>query len=65
MQEMRAAGPPPLADVQLFVSDHEKVGGVLLPRTVRRAVDGKTIEELLLTKLQVNPAFKADKFEKK
>jgi rhodanese-related sulfurtransferase len=65
MQEMRAAGPPPLADVQLFVSDHEKVGGVLLPKTLRRAVNGKTIEELQLTKLQVNPAFKADKFEKK
>jgi hypothetical protein len=65
MAEMRAAGPPPLADVQLFVADHEKVDGVLLPRTVRRAVDGKTVEELQLTKLQVNPAFKADKFEKK
>lgn len=65
MAEMRAAGPPPLADVQLYVSDHEKIGGVLLPRTVRRSVDGKTVEELQLAKLQVNPAFKADKFEKK
>jgi hypothetical protein len=65
MAEMRAAGPPPLVDVQLFVSDHEKTGGVLLPKTVRRAVDGKTIEEWQLSKLQVNPTFKADKFEKK
>jgi hypothetical protein len=65
MAEIRAAGPPPLADVQLFVSDHEKTGGVLLPKTVRRAVDGNTVEEWQLTKVQVNPAFKADKFEKK
>jgi hypothetical protein len=65
MAEMRAAGPPPLVDVQFFVADHEKVDGVLLPKTVRRAVDGKTVEEWQVTKVQVNPAFKPDKFQKK
>jgi hypothetical protein len=65
MAEMRAAGPPPLVDVQFFVADHEKVDGVLLPKTVRRAVDGKTVEEWQIAKIQVNPAFKPDKFQKK
>jgi len=65
MKEMQAAGPPPLVDVQFFVADHEKVDGVLLPKTVRRAVDGKTVEEWQITKVQVNPAFKPDKFQEK
>lgn len=64
MQEARAAGPPPQVDVQLFLSDHRKVDGVLLPHTIRRAVDGKTQEELQVT-YKVNPAFKPEKFEKK
>ncbi len=64
MREARAAGPPPQVDVQLFLSDHRKVEGVLLPHTIRRAVDGKTQEELQVT-YKVNPSFKADKFEKK
>ncbi len=64
MQEARAAGPPPQVDVQLFLADHRKVDGVLLPHTIRRAVDGKTQEELQVT-YKVNPAFKPEKFEKK
>jgi hypothetical protein len=52
-------------DVQLFVSDHKKVDGVMLPQTVRRAIDGKTVEEWTLTSMKVNPAIKADTFEVK
>lgn len=65
MKEMREAGPPPQVDVQLFLSDHRKVDGVMLPHTVRRAVDGKTVEEWTIETFKVNPSFKADKFDKK
>ena len=65
MKEMREAGPPPQVDVQLFLSDHKRVDGVLLPHTIRRAVDGTTVEEWTIETFKVNPSFKADKFEKK
>lgn len=65
MKEMREAGPPPQVDVQLFLSDHRKVDGVVLPHTVRRAVDGTTVEEWTIQTYRVNPSFKADKFDKK
>ena len=65
MKEMREAGPPPQVDVQLFLSDHKKVDGVLLPHTIRRAVDGNTVEEWTIETFKVNPSFKADKFDKK
>lgn len=65
MKEMQAAGPPPLADIQLFVSDHRDVDGVMVPTRVRRAVNGEVNEEWEITGIRVNPQFKADKFSKK
>lgn len=65
MAEARAAGPPPLADAQLFVSDYRKVDGIMVPHTLRRAIDGKTVEEWQVTSVKINPTFKADKFERK
>jgi hypothetical protein len=65
MREAREAGPPPQVDVQWFLGEHRKVDGVLLPRTIRRAVDGQTVEEWQFTGFDVNPTFKADKFEKR
>lgn len=65
VKEMQAAGPPPLSDMQLFVSDHREVDGVMLPTRVRRAVNGAVNEEWEITGIKVNPSFKADKFVKK
>jgi hypothetical protein len=57
--------PPKLQDVEIFFSDHKKVDGVLLPHTIRRAVDGNVTEELSIAKFKVNPAFKPDTFKKR
>jgi len=65
VKEMQAAGPPPLSDIQLFVSDHREVDGVMLPTRVRRAVNGEVNEEWELTGIEVNPRFKAGTFSKK
>jgi hypothetical protein len=64
-KEMQAAGPPPLSDMNLYVSDHREVDGVTLPTRVRRAVNGQVNEEWEITGIKVNPSFKADKFAKK
>jgi hypothetical protein len=58
--------PPPLAEANLFLSDWKRVGGVLLPHTLRKTLDGKPYEEIVVTRYLVNdPKLTADKFRKK
>lgn len=57
--------PPRMADIELFLSDHKKVDGVMLPHTFRRSMDGTVTEEWTITKYKVNPAFEADVFSKR
>jgi hypothetical protein len=64
----RAAAAPPapeLVDINMFFEDYKPVDGVMLPHHVMRSVDGKTTEEWTFKTVKVNPAFKADTFEKK
>ena len=56
--------PPKTQEVEVFFSDHRKVGGVLLPHKISRVVDGTPVEETVITGYKVNPAFKADVFRK-
>ena len=57
--------PPTPSTVTLYLGDFKKVDGVLLPHRLTQAVDGKTVEEWTIEKVKVNPAVKADLFEKK
>jgi hypothetical protein len=65
MREAREAGPPPETDATLFLSDYKSIAGVRFPHVLRRAVDGKTVEEWEITRIQVDPRFKTDTFQKK
>lgn len=57
--------PPKMQDVEVFFSDHQEVDGVMLPHKVSRIVDGTPIEETVITRFRVNPAFKPDTFKKR
>ncbi|MET0212797.1 MAG: hypothetical protein ABW292_07340 [Vicinamibacterales bacterium] len=56
------ATPPKLVEYRLFFSDYRKVDGVSLPHRIARGLGAKTIEEWDITSYQVNPSFKADRF---
>ena len=51
-----------LVEYRLFFSDYRKVDGVSLPHRIARGLGAKTIEEWDITSYQVNPSFKADRF---
>ena len=61
MKEAEAT-PPKLVEYRLFFSDYRKVDGVSLPHRIARGLGAKTIEEWDITSYQVNPSFKADRF---
>jgi hypothetical protein len=66
MARRRAAMPPPApSTINLFLADYKKVDGVMLPHRLTQSVEGKPVEEWTIEKVKVNPAIKADLFEKK
>ena len=46
-------------------ADYATVDGVKFPKQISAAVDGKPAEEWTIEKIKVNPALKADFFDKK
>lgn len=64
-RRMAAMPPPAPSTVNLFLADYKKVDGVMLPHRLTQSVDGKPVEEWTIEKAKVNPAIKADLFEKK
>lgn len=52
-------------EYQLRFEDYRKVGGVLLPHRITQSMDGELNEEWEITAYEINPQFKADKFQKK
>jgi hypothetical protein len=64
-RRMESMPPPAPSQVSLYLSDFKKVDGITLPHRLAYAVDGKTVEEWTIEKVKVNPAVKADLFEKK
>jgi hypothetical protein len=56
------ATPPKLVEYRLFFSDYRKVDGVSLPYRIARGLGTKTVEEWDITSYQMNPSFKADRF---
>ena len=60
----QASVPPEEADFFIRLSDHKKVDGLMLPHKLTFLTDSEVSEEFEISKYQVNPEFKADKFEK-
>ncbi|HXQ69264.1 MAG TPA: hypothetical protein VN844_02195 [Pyrinomonadaceae bacterium] len=65
-KKLQAEAPvtPEEADFFIRLSDHKKVDGLMLPFKLTFLTDSEVSEEFEILKYQVNPQFKADKFEK-
>ena len=55
---------PEEVDFFIRVADYKKVGGLLLPHKITFLTEADVSEEFVVSKYQVNPQFKADKFQK-
>ena len=66
MQRRMAAMPPPTPSaMQMNFDEYSSVDGVKVPKHIRLSADGKPVEEWTFEKIKVNPAVKADLFDKK
>jgi hypothetical protein len=65
-KKIHAETPAAPEEVDFFIrlSDHKKVDGLMLPFKLTFLTDSEVSEEFEISKYQVNPQFKADKFEK-
>ena len=65
-KKMREEGPAAPEEVDFFIrlTDHKKVDGVMLPHKFTFLTESEVSEEFEISKYQVNPQFKADKFQK-
>jgi len=59
-----APAVPEEVDFYIRLTDHKKVGGVMLPHKLTFLTDAEVSEEFEISKYQLNPQFKADLFEK-
>ena len=59
-----APAAPEEVDFYIRLTDHKKVGGVMLPHKLTFLSENEVSEEFEISKYQVNPQFKADRFEK-
>ena len=62
--QAEAPAPPEEVDFYIRLTDHKKVGGLMLPHKLTFLTENEVSEEFDITKYQVNPQFKADRFEK-
>jgi hypothetical protein len=60
-----ATTKPELVEMQLRFTDYRKVGGLMLPHRITQGSDGEVNEEWDIKAYELNPQFKADKFQKK
>ena len=65
-KKMHAEAPPAPEEVDFYIrlTDHKKVGGVMLPHKLTFLTDSEVSEEFEISKYQLNPQFKADHFDK-
>jgi hypothetical protein len=65
-KKMSAETPavPEEVDFYIRLTDHKKVGGLMLPHKLTFLTDTEVSEEFEISKYQVNPQFKPDLFEK-
>ena len=64
LEEMQRT-PPQLGTFAMHMSDYRKVDGIMLPHKIETELDGQPNEEWTIEKYKVNPAIKADTWEKK
>jgi len=62
--EAEAPAPPEQVDFYIRLTDHKKVGGLTLPHKLTFLTENEVAEEFEISKYQLNPQFKADRFEK-
>ncbi len=55
---------PETAEFFIRLSDYKKVSGVLLPHKLTYLTENEVSEEFQISKYQLNPQFKSDKFQK-
>src|SRR5690349_12272093 len=55
---------PEEVDFYIRLTDHKKVGGVMLPHKLTFLTENEVSEEFEISKYELNPQFKADHFEK-
>ena len=55
---------PEEVDFYIRLTEHKKVGGLMLPHKLTFLTENEVSEEFEISKYQVNPQFKADQFEK-
>ena len=65
-KKLQAEGPaaPEEVDFYIRLTDHKKVGGLVLPHKLTFLTQDEVAEEFEISKYQLNPQFKADRFEK-
>ena len=65
-KKMNAEAPaaPEEVDFYIRLTDHKKVGGIMLPHKLTFLTDSEVSEEFEISKYQLNPQFKADHFDK-
>ena len=65
-KKMQAEAPaaPEEVDFYIRLTDHKKVGGLMLPHKLTFLTENEVAEEFEISKYQLNPQFKADRFEK-
>ena len=65
-KKLEAEAPPVPEEVDFYIrlTDHKRVGGVMLPHKLTFLTDNEVSEEFEISKYQLNPQFKADRFEK-
>jgi hypothetical protein len=64
-QRRQAQGPPsppPVVSQTVYFDAHKRVDGLMLPNTIRRAVDGQVFEEWTVKRYRVNPSLEAKDF---
>jgi hypothetical protein len=59
-----APSAPEEVDFYIRLTDHKKVGGIMLPHKLTFLTENEVSEEFEISKYQLNPQFKADHFEK-
>ena len=50
-------------EYRIYYGDYKSVGGVQLPHTIQRSIDGKPTEEMIFDTVKVNPKIDAKKFQ--
>ncbi len=64
-QGARRGRPPVQATLRMTLADYQAEGGIKLPRTITRGINGQTNEEWTGLRYKVNPSFKPNAFEQK